>query len=118
MRSIPIGLIVLGAGFVAGFGVGKYEAWWTIAIAIGGAALAIQEWRGRAAGRSLAVGAGVTAAALLGGMSIFLMFGSLLGGGTMWFAASAASVVLAIALLLVLRRSSSAAPRTGDAHPS
>jgi hypothetical protein len=113
MRSFPVGLVALAAGLVTGFGVGRYEAWWTIAIAIGGAAIAIQEWRGRTAGRALAMGTGVAIAMLLGGMSLFLLFGSFVGGGTAWFAASAASLVASIGLLVILGRSSSSVPRTG-----
>jgi hypothetical protein len=115
MRSIPVSLVALASGLVAGFGVGKYEAWWTIGIALGGVALAIQDWRGRSAGRAIATGAGVTAAAILAGMGMFLLFGSLLGGGTTWFAASAASIVISVGLLLFLRRSSSPAGPAGEA---
>ena len=114
MRSLPVGLIVLAAGFVAGYGVGKYEAWWTIAIALGGAVVAIQESRGRSAGRAVAAGAGFTAASLLAGMALFLLFGSLMGGGTSWFAASAASLVTSIALLSLLRRSTASVSRDAN----
>ena len=114
MRSFPVGLIALAAGLVTGFGVGRYEAWWTIAIAIGGAALAIQDWRGRTAGRALAIGAGVGVALLLGGMSLFFLFGSMWGGAP-WFAASAASIIASIGLLVILRRSTLSVRRIGDA---
>jgi hypothetical protein len=105
MRDGTVGLMALAVGcLVTVAAILTYEAWWTIAFAVGGAAIAIFERRGHTPSRSLAVGVAIGGAVVLGGMALFLLYGSVSGGGAKWFAASVVSTVVAVLLILVARR--------------
>lgn len=104
MKPLRIGPIALVAGLaIAAIGLGVYQAWWTIAFAIGGVAVDVFERRGRSGPRSIATGAAVTGAALCAGMGVFALYGSA-WGGAIWFAAAFALLATSIVLLLVARR--------------
>jgi hypothetical protein len=100
-----VGLIALAVGcVVAVAAIVTYEAWWTIAFAFGGAAVAIFERRGHSPSRSVASGVAIGGALVLAGMALFLLYGSLVGGGAKWFVASVASAVVAVLLVIVVWR--------------
>lgn len=104
MKTPPVGLAALIAGCaIAVVGLGAYQAWWTIAIAIGGFAVFSLTQHQTTPARALAIGSAVAGSILLAGMSLFLLYGSLFGG-VPWFAASIASVVTAVLLVLYARR--------------
>ena len=104
MTISPVGLVALIAGCaVAVVGLGAYQAWWTIAFAIGGVAVALLSQRQLASARSIAIGSAITGSLLLTGMSIFLLFGTRFGS-TVWLVASLASIVTTIMLLVFARR--------------
>ena len=99
---VGLGALVVGFGITI-LGLGLYQAWWTIAFSVGGVAIALLSGPGMAAGRLVAIGAALTFAALLAGMSVFLLFGS--GwGGLPWLVAAIGSIVLAVLLAVVARR--------------
>jgi hypothetical protein len=103
MRLSTRRLVALVAGFVVAlFGVGVYEAWWTTAFAAGGLAVALAP-REMASRRSIVFGAAITGAALLGGMSLFLLYGAAFGAAW-WLIASIASLLAATALALLAWR--------------
>lgn len=89
---------------IAVVGIDLYEAWWTAAFAIGGALVGLVGFRHRSPTRPLAIGMAASGAALLGGMSLFLLYGSFLGGGMPWLLSAVGAVLAAIALLFVARR--------------
>ena len=110
MKSSRIGLVAFFAGLaIAIIGLGAYQAWWTIAFAFGGVAVALLSSRGMAAGRLIGVGAGLTVAVLLAGMSVFLLYGSGWGGPP-WLAASIGSILISTLLILLARRLYRGAP--------
>jgi hypothetical protein len=111
-------LLVFGTGCaIAAVGIGLYEAWWTAAFAIGGALVGVFGPRMSSPARPLAIGASASGAALLAGMSIFLLFGSLTPGGIPWLLAAVGSIVAAVILVLVRRLlKRSAQPRVRDAE--
>lgn len=101
----PVGLVALiGGCAVAVYGLGWHQAWWTVAFAFGGVAVALLTQGQVAPARSLAVGSAISGSVLLGGMSLFLLFGASFGGGTPWLVASISSIVIAVALLFFARR--------------
>jgi hypothetical protein len=103
MELSAVRLVALVAGFcVALFGVGVYQAWWTTAFALGGLSVALMPAHVGPV-RGIAIGAAITGAGLLGGMSLFLLYGAL-WGATWWLLASVASVLAAIALALLAWR--------------
>jgi hypothetical protein len=85
-------------------GIGLYEAWWTAAFAIGGALVGLFGWRLTSPTHPIAIGTTASGAALLGGMSVFFLFGSMVGGGSAWFVAAIGSIVAAVVLAFVVRR--------------
>jgi hypothetical protein len=104
------------AAFAAGcavtvVGIGLYESWWTAAFAIGGAVVGVIGPRLTAAERPVAIGIAASGAALAGGISAFLLFGSAIGGGAAWFLAGVGSIAGAIVLGTVARRLLRASPR-------
>ena len=100
-----VGLIALAVGcVVAVAAILTYEAWWTVAFAVGGAVVAILERRGHAASRSIASGVAIGGAIILAGMALFFLYGSVSGGGVRWFAASAGLAVVAVLLVIVVGR--------------
>ncbi|HEY4228066.1 MAG TPA: hypothetical protein VGM49_06990 [Candidatus Limnocylindrales bacterium] len=104
-RTSWVSVLVYATGCaIAVVGIGIYEAWWTAAFAIGGALVGLAGLRLTSPARPVAIGAAASGAALLGGMSVFLFFGTLLGGGSPWFLAAVGSVLTAIVLLFVVRR--------------
>lgn len=70
-----LGLVAVAAGFgLTGYALGRYEAWWTIAIAIGAAAIGLSGTRLRP-GQSLAIGllaGGAIAIGILGALLLFM----------------------------------------------
>ena len=118
MKPSIVGLVAVVVGFgITIVGLGANQAWWTIAFALGSLAVALLSTGGLAATRLIAVGAALTIAALLAGMSVFLFYGS--GwGGTPWLAASIGSLLTSILLIVVARhmyrRGSTAAANTRD----
>jgi hypothetical protein len=104
-RTSSVSVLVYATGCaIAVVGIGIYEAWWTAAFAIGGALVGLVGLRPSSPARPVAIGAAASGAALLGGMSLFLLFGSLIGGGTPWFLGAVGSVLSAIVLVFVVRR--------------
>ena len=109
---IRIGAAAVGLG-IAFYGLGKYEAWWTIAFAIGGLAVLLVAPR-QPAGRAVIVGAAVAGLVAIGMLGTFLMLISQFarGDGVPWLA-SGASLLLGALLLLafVIRYARRSAPR-------
>lgn len=110
MKTSPIGLAALVVGCATALiGLGAYQAWWTIAFALGGFVIALQTQQAVPATRSIVIGAAAGGSALLAGMSLFLLYGSGFGGA-LWLVAAIASGLLSILLLVVgwlLRRTRS-----------
>jgi hypothetical protein len=80
-RGWILSLIVIGMGvFIAAYGIGRYEAWWTIALAIGAFALAVAAGRRGSVG-SVVIGVAISAAIALGMLGAFLVFMGLHPGG-------------------------------------
>ena len=105
MKASPVGLVAVIAGcVVAVVGLGVYQAWWTVAFLFGGVAVALLLQRRIAPARLLAIGSAISGSVLLGGMSLFLLYGSSFGGGTPWLIASISSIATAAVLMLVARR--------------
>lgn len=101
----PVGLVAVIAGGAASIiGLGAYQAWWTVVFAIGGFAVALLTLGRVAPARSIAIGLAIAGSLLLGGMSLFLLYGSSFGGGTPWFVAAITAIATAFALLLFARR--------------
>jgi len=104
MKPSTIGYVALFVGLgIATIGLGAYQAWWIIAFAFGGVAVALLSSRGLAAQRLIALGVALTVAVLLAGMSAFLFYGSL-WGGTPWLVASIGSTLTSILLMLLAQR--------------
>lgn len=100
-----ISLAVFATGCaITTVGVGLYEAWWTIAFAIGGALVGLFGPRLTSPARPIAIGTAASGVALLAGMSVFFLFGASMRGGVPWFVAAVASIVGAIVLAFVVRR--------------
>jgi hypothetical protein len=98
-----IRLVALIAGIaVAVVGVGVYQAWWTTAFAVGGLAVAISPSH-LSAGRSIVFGVAIAGAGVLGGMSLFFLYGAL-WGATWWLVATIAAFFAAVALALLASR--------------
>ena len=103
MGLSTVRLVTLVAGFgVALFGVGIYQAWWTTAFALGGLSVALMPAQVPPV-RGIAFGAAITGAGLLSGMSLFLLYGALVGA-TWWLLASMVSLLAAAALALLASR--------------
>jgi hypothetical protein len=113
------GLAVALVGCVAAvYGLGVYQAWWTIAFAIGGVAVGFWAQRDDAILRPLVAGISFVGALLLVGVGLFLLYGWMVGPARpcpecadtrwQWLAASAASIVVAMTFVafsrLLLRR--------------
>jgi hypothetical protein len=108
---IRIGAAALGFG-IAFYGLGKYEAWWTIAFAIGGLAVLIVPRR-QPVSRVLLVGAAVAGLVSLGMLGAFFVAMSpfadarpdLPGGNGVRFLASGVAMLLGalVGLGLVVR---------------
>ena len=74
-------LVVLAVGVgVAAYGIGRYEAWWTIAFAIGAFALAVAVGRQNPAG-TIGIGVVVSVSIALGMVGVFLVWMGLHAGG-------------------------------------
>jgi hypothetical protein len=115
VRTELVRFVALAAGSaVAVIGIAVYEAWWTAAFALGGAAVAVLAPRVLTRARSIAVGTVVSGAILLAGMSVFFLYGSMRAparpcedcadAGAMWLAAAFGSIVIAVLLVLLVRR--------------
>ena len=105
MRDGRVGVMALAIGTViAVAAILRYQAWWSIAFAIGGAAVAIFERRGNASSRSIVMGLAIGGTVVLAGMAAFFLGGSLMGGGTSWFAAGMGCLVGAVLLIVAVRR--------------
>jgi hypothetical protein len=102
-RWVSLLVFAVGCG-ITSIGVGLYEAWWTIAFAIGGALVGLFGPRLTSPARPLAIGTAASGAALLAGMSVFFLFGGVTWGGTPWLLAGFGSMVAATVLALVVRR--------------
>jgi hypothetical protein len=101
LSAVRVLALVVGVG-LALFGVGVYQAWWAIAFAVGGLSVALLPSHVGPV-RGLAFGAAIAAAGVLGGMSLFLLYGAM-WGGTWWLLAAIGSLVSAAALVLVASR--------------
>ena len=118
-RTSWISLLVFATGCaLTVVGIGLYEAWWTAAFSIGGGLVGVFGFRLRSPARPLAIGAAASGAALLAGMSVFLLLGSLMGGGIPWLLAGVCSIAGAIVLAVVVRRllRASVRPREVQRH--
>jgi hypothetical protein len=110
---VSLVLFAVGCAITA-IGVGLYEAWWTIAFAVGGALVGAVGPRLTSPGRSIAIGTTASGAALLIGMSAFFLFGTSISGSLAWLAAAVGSILGAIVLVLVARRLLTAPARPND----
>jgi hypothetical protein len=100
-----LSLVLFAAGCaIAAIGIAVYEAWWTAAFAIGGAVVALSSPRLSSPARSIAVAGAASGAALLAGMSVFFLYGSMWVAGTTWLMAALGSIAAAIVLALLARR--------------
>lgn len=115
MPGPRVGLLVLAAGCaVAAIGLLAYQAWWTIAFAVGGVAAAILG-RGRSnPTRTLGVGLEFSGSGLLAILGVFLVYGSQYASarpcdectdpGPTWLAAGLGSIGLAVFLAILAVR--------------
>ena len=80
-RSGNLGLAAAAVGFaIAAFGLGAYQAWWTIVFAIGGLAVAWADLRGAASAPAITVGLAIAAILALGLLGVFLVVMSSFAG--------------------------------------
>ena len=113
-RTSWISLLVFATGCaITVVGIGLYEAWWTAAFLIG-SFVGVLGLRLRSPGRPVAIGAAASGTALLAGMSVFFLFGSLMRGGIPWFLAGVGSIAAAVVLAVVVRRLLRASAQTRD----
>jgi hypothetical protein len=114
-RTSWISVLVFATGCaLTVVGIGLYQAWWTAAFSIGGALVGVFGLRLHSPTRPIAIGAAASGAALLAGMSVFFLFGSLMRGGIPWFLAGVGSIATAIVLAVVVRRLLKAPARPRD----
>ncbi len=73
-RGWIVSLAVVGIGVsIAAYGIGRYEAWWTIAFAIGAFALAVAAGRRGSIG-TVVIGIAISASVALAMLGIFLVY--------------------------------------------
>jgi hypothetical protein len=81
-RSGNVGLAAAAIGFaIAAFGLGVYQAWWTIAFALGGLAIYWAHARGAAAVPAIVGGLTITALLALGVTGLLLAAMGIFGRG-------------------------------------
>lgn len=69
-----LALAAAAVGFaIAAFGLGVYQAWWTLAFAVGGLAIAWADIRGSASAPAIVGGLAIAAILALGFLGVFLV---------------------------------------------
>ena len=100
-RRIDVGMVgivglAIGLG-IAAYGLGRYEAWWTVAFAIGGVAVAIADFRRVRTARAVIAGVAIAVSVAVALLGVFLVVMSPLarGDGTAFLVAGLGAELVA-----------------------
>jgi protein-S-isoprenylcysteine O-methyltransferase Ste14 len=102
-----VGIVGLAIGLgIAAYGLGRYEAWWTVAFAIGGVGVAIADFRRVRTVPAVIAGIAIAVSVAVGLLGVFLVVMSPLARGDgipLLSAGLGALLVAAVSLVVTVR---------------